>query len=255
MDNIKIELDGKAISAADYLKYIIENPIETFKELTEWKSDDFKEFKVLLDRLKEVNGSKNFKTSDKGVALEELVKFIIRKTFFFKVYGNVKTATNEIDQVIMLSKEGKQALSQFNISREIIPIYTDLFLGECKNYKESLGVTWVGKFYGLLNSCKCDFGILFSVNGLTGSEDTWNNSFGLIRIFNMIEKYKCNRNFNIIEFNLSDYEKIACGINFFDLVEAKLNAMKISTTYDQLLDDNTHENESEIKDLISKINF
>lgn len=254
MDNIKIEIDGKGISSADYLKYIINNPIKTFNELTEWKPSDFDEYKVLLEKLKELNGAKDVKTTDKGVALEELVKFIIKKTFFYKVHGNVKTGTNEIDQVVALTKEGKQALFQFNISRELIPIYDDLFLCECKNYQSSLGVTWVGKFYGLLNSCDCNFGIIFTVNGLTGNEETWSNSFGLIRVFNLIQKHKFgNDKFNIIEFNLEDYEKIASGKNFFDLVEAKIKAMKLATTYEQLLEDNVHEKQKEVKEIIESI--
>lgn len=170
-NNIKIEAGGKAISTADFLKNIIKNPIDTMKKLTLWSEDDYISFKVLLNRLKEYNGSDDVKTTDKGDALEELVKFIIKKTYFYKVHGNVKTGTNEIDQVVILSSEGKQALHQFNIARDLIPIYEDLFICECKNYKSSLGVTWIGKFYGLLNSCNCDFGIIFTAKGLTGKKD------------------------------------------------------------------------------------
>lgn len=252
MYNIKIELDGKAISTADFFKHIMKTPIKTFDELTRWNDKDFEDYKVLLKNLKDLNGAEGVKTTDKGLALEELVKFIIKKTFFYRVHGNVKTGTNEIDQVVCLSKEGKQALEQFNISRKLIPIYEDLFLCECKNYKSSLGVTWVGKFYGLLNSCDCNFGILFSVKGLTGDEETWSNSFGLIRVFNLIQKHKFgNDKFNIIEFNLDDYEKIANGEKFFDLVDAKIKAMKLATTYEQLLQDNIHEKQKEVKELIS----
>ncbi|EHK2441453.1 hypothetical protein KCL46_001485 [Clostridium perfringens] len=256
MDNVNIEVDGKAISTQDYLKLIVNNSMDTFKELTHWKEDDFEKYKLLLENLKELNGAKDVKTTDKGAALEELVKFIIKKTFFYKVHGNVKTGTNEIDQVVCLSNEGKQALEQFSISRKLIPIYEDLFLCECKNYKSSLGVTWIGKFYGLLNSCDCNFGILFTVNGLTGDEETWSNSFGLIRIFNLIQKHKFqNDNFNIIEFNLDDYEKIAHGEKFFDLVDAKIKAMKLATTYEQLLEDNIHEKQREVKELIRSISI
>ena len=41
MDNVNIEVDGKAISTQDYLKLIVNNSIDTFKELTHWKEDDF----------------------------------------------------------------------------------------------------------------------------------------------------------------------------------------------------------------------
>lgn len=252
-NNLDIEYEGRAISTSDFLKLIIKDSIKTFNELTAWKENDYLEFKKLLKELKDANGTNNIKSTEKGDKLEILVRFIIRKTYFFKVYGNVTTGTNEIDQVVTLSEEGKQALKQFKISRELIPIYSDLFLCECKNYKNSLGVTWIGKFYGLLNSCDCNFGIVFSAKGLTGKEDEWRNSFGLIRVFNMIEKYRHNRKFNIIEFNIIDYEKIASGINFFNLVEAKINAMTIATAYEQLLCDNKHEAEGKIKRLIQEI--
>lgn len=56
--------------------------------------------------------------------------------------------------------------------------------------------------------------IIFTTIGLTGKEDNWSNSYGLIRVFNMIEKYRNNRNFNSIKFNLNDYGKIASGTSF-----------------------------------------
>lgn len=255
MNNVNIEIDGVAISTADYLKLVVRNSIKTFQELTAWKDKDYLEYRSLLDILRAVNGDNTIKPTDKGEALEALVRFIIKKTYFFKVYGNVTTGTNEIDQVVTFSDEGRQALKQFGISRDLIPIYSDLFLGECKNYKDSLGVTWIGKFYGLLNSCDCDFGIIFSTKGLTGKEDEWSNSYGLIRVFNMIEKYSNNRKFNIIEFNIEDYEKIASGTSFFKLVEAKINAMKLATEFEQLLDDNKHESEIEVKKLISQLSI
>lgn len=254
MDSIKIEIDGKGISAADYLELIIRNPVKSFNELTEWKSEDFHEYKCLLDKLTHINGAKNITTTEKGLALERLVEFVINKTFFYKVYGNVETGTNEIDQVVALTKEGKQALDQLKISRRLIPIDEDLFLCECKNYQASLGVTWVGKFYGLLNSCDCNFGIIFTVNGLTGREETWSNSFGLIRVFNLIQKYKYgNDKFRIIEFNLEDYMKIASGDKFFELLEAKIKAMKLAATYEQFLDDNIHEKQKEVKEIIENL--
>lgn len=69
----------------------------------------------------------------------------------------------------------------------------------------------------------------------------------------MIEKYRNNRNFNIIEFNLDDYEKIASGTSFFDLVESKINAMRLATEHEQLLTESKHEAEDKLKKLILEI--
>lgn len=133
-------------------------------------------------------------------------------------------------------------------------MYDDLFLCECKNYQSCLGVILVGKFYGFLNNCDCNFRIIFTVNGLTGNEETWSNSFGLIRVFNLIQKHKFGNNkFNIIELNLDDYEKIASDEKFFDLVQAKIKAMKLATTYEQLLEDNIHEKQKKVKEIIESI--
>ena len=90
MDNVNIEVDGKAISTQDYLKLIVNNSMYTFKELTHWKEDDFEKYKLLLENLKELNGAKDVKTTAKGLALEELVKFIIKKTFFIKFMEMLK---------------------------------------------------------------------------------------------------------------------------------------------------------------------
>jgi hypothetical protein len=69
----------------------------------------------------------------------------------------------------------------------------------------------------------------------------------------MIEKYKNDRRFNIIEFNLDDYEKISTGTSFFKLVESKINAMKLATQHEQLLDDNKHESVELVKNIIAQV--
>lgn len=49
------------------------------------------------------------------------------KSYFFKVYRNVRTVTNEIDEVIVFTDEGKQAIRKFGLNRGLIPIDTDVF--------------------------------------------------------------------------------------------------------------------------------
>jgi|GEM_PF-370527 len=233
------ELQGKGVRTSDILKYLVKNNIEEFYELQKWSEEDFHAYDKLMNKLININKDENAKTTDKGKTLEDLVSFIIKKTYFFEIYRNITTSTNEIDQVIRLSNRGKQALKSLELSREILEIEEDIFLSECKNYKSNLGVSWVGKFYGLLKTCDCKFGIIFSVNGLTGEEKEWKDAHGLIKVFRLIEKYQHNNEFYIIEFNMHDFKKLGERNNsnnyFIDIIKAKKDAIKIGTSYEELL--------------------
>ncbi|MGG0480451.1 hypothetical protein ABE039_20785 [Priestia megaterium] len=245
-------IKDKGLKTADVLKYFIEDTIEKFNELHRWEERDFLEYEKLLENLKKLNKKKvkgkekvetieedkeKVKTTEKGKALENIVNFIIEKTYFFEVYENIKTGTNEIDQIIRLSDRGKQALKTLDLDRELLQINEDVFLGECKNYSKPLGVTYVGKFYGLLKSCDCSFGVIFTVEGLTGKENSWGDSYGLTRVVRLIEKYELkNENFYIIEFNIKDFERIKEGVSFFDIIKEKKLALQIGTNYNHLLE-------------------
>ncbi len=253
-DDIKKFIEEKGLTTQDVLKYIVDDSIDRFKELHSWKEKDYAEFEILLNHLKDVNGKKDVKTGEKGKALEKIVNFIIRKTYFFEVYENITTGTNEIDQIIRLSDKGLQALGSLQISRELLQIEEDIFLGECKNYAQNLSVTYVGKFYGLLKSTDCSFGIIFSYKGLTGNEESWTDSHGLLKIFRLIEKYESqNPNFYILEFNIDDYEKIKDGVSFFDLVKEKKTAIQIGTNHNQFLDQSLEDTKMEVIEKVNKL--
>ncbi len=246
-DDIKKFVEEKGLTTQDFLKYFVDDSIDRFNELHRWKEKDCAEFAALLDHLKYVNGNKDVKTGEKGKALEQLVNFIIRKSYFFEVYENITTGTNEIDQIIRLSNRGIQALGSLQIDRKLLQIEEDIFLGECKNYSQNLSVTYVGKFYGLLKSTDCSFGIIFSYKGLTGSEEAWADSYGLIRVFRLIEKYESqNPNFFILEFNIEDYEKILQGVSFYDLLKQKKAALQIGTNHNQFLEQSLEDSKNEV---------
>lgn len=188
-DEILKIIEGKGITTAELFKYEINDGITRFKELTRWTDENIEDYNKKLSYSLEVHrkikkGERKglgLTTKQIGDLLEDLVKFIINKTYFFQVIDNVKTKTNEIDQFIKLTKRGKSAIDSGEIPRSCLIIEEDYFLGECKNYDSSIGVTWVGKFYGLLKSCDCNFGIIFSFEDLTGEFDKWRDAEGLIR--------------------------------------------------------------------------
>lgn len=180
-------------SIKEYLQEIIQRPLDIFYELTAWSEEDKQDFSVLLANLKRPFDKSTETTKEKGDRLENLVSFLIQKSYFFEIYRNIHTGTNEIDEVIILSERGKQALHEFNLARDILEIESDIALGECKNYASTLNVTYVGKFYSLLVSTDVPFGIIFTQKGLTGNENEFHDAYGLTKVLRIIEKYQNNR--------------------------------------------------------------
>lgn len=236
-----------------YLQEIIEDPIKVFRELTTWSDEDKREYAVLLDELKKPFDKRNETTKSKGDRLENLVSFIIKKTYFFDIYRNIHTGTNEIDEVITLSCAGKQALATYNISRDLLEIDSDISIGECKNYNSTLDVTYVGKFYSLLVSTDVSFGIIFTQKGLTGNEEEYHDAYGLVKVLRIIEKYQNKRNLTIITFTLDDYEKLKDGISFFDIIKSKKIALQISAGYENFIEEYHHDGIESIKQKIQSL--
>ena len=244
---------SKGLSQGEYLRLMALEDVNVFEKIIEWEEQDYVNLESLLNQLDIVNDAKESKTTDKGKVLEDIARYVIDKTFFFKVCSNIKTTTNEIDQVVLFTKHGKQALHKYQLSRELIPIPDDYFLAECKNYSKALGVTWIGKFYGLLTSCNCNFGIIFTTLGVTGQENGWKDSYGLMRAYNLIESYRNNKDFSIIEINIEDIRlMLEQRINLFDLIKSKIEGLRVGCTYEQLLDGIQHENVEQIRDVILK---
>lgn len=241
-------------SLKEYMEEIVQNDLDKFDIFTRWADSDKEEFKVLLENLKNPYDKSMETTKSKGDRLEQLVEFIIKKSYFFEIFKNVRTETNEIDEVIVLSDRGKQAIKRFNLSRELIPIEEDIFLGECKNYNTSLSVTYVGKFYSLMTVTGISFGIVFTQKGLSGESEGYKDAYGLTKILRMIEKNKNEgKDFYLLTFTLEDYEKLLQGKTFFELIKAKKLEMQMASDYNNFIKDNKHSAEDEVKKIVGEI--
>ena len=236
-----------------YLQEIVQNSVDVFHELSTWSDEDRREYALLLEELKKPFDKKNESTKSKGDRLENLVSFIIKKSYFFDIYRNVHTGTNEIDEIITLSCAGKQALATYNISRELLEIDSDISIGECINFDSTLDVTYVGKFYSLLVSTDVSFGIIFTQKGLTGNENEYHDAYGLVKVLRIIEKYQNNKNLTIITFTLDDYEKLKDGISFFEIIKSKKLALQISSNYENFIEEYHHDGSKYIKQKIQKL--
>lgn len=126
-------------------------------------------------------------------------------------------------------------------------------MGECKNYNSTLGVTYVGKFYSLLMSTDISFGIIFTQKGLTGQEDEFRDAYGLVKVLRIIEKYRNKRDLVILTFMLEDYEKIAEGQSFFELIKAKKLELRLASDFERFLNDYQHDSSERIKQIISSL--
>lgn len=227
---------SKGLSIAEILelKKTDKEKVDDFYAFSGWSPDDYKEYDTLLKQLKNSYGKckddseEKIITKRKGDALEDIVNFIINKSYFLEVYPNKRTSTNEIDQLIVISDYGKQSLYSNGFTRELLQFQGDFFLGECKNYDDKVGVTWVGKFNTLLKICgDCKFGIIFSYEGLTGKENNWEAAHGLTKVIYKVSDEK-NRKY-ILDFNINDFEELSKeGTNFFKLIKAKKLALATS---------------------------
>lgn len=159
-------------------------------------------------------------TKDKGDVLENLACCLMfSDTPLFNIKRNVHTSSNEIDLLVNLTDKGKY----------IIPKYYnylgDQFLCECKNYKRNLNVTYVGKFYSLIKSTNSKIGILFTVKGVTGTND-WKDSKAFIR------KVALKENIAILVFSKSDYILLKDNKkSFLDIVDDKYHSLMNDISY------------------------
>lgn len=231
----------------------IKGIVESFYKFVEWTEDDYKEYDQLLEEFKKANKKRTkkksneddevIKTREKGDALENIVNFIIDKSFFLQVHPNKRTSTNEIDQFVVISDNGKQALKKYEFSTELLGFNNGYFIGECKNYDDSVAATWVGKFCTLLQTCgNCELGIIFSYYGLTGKENNWYDAHGLTKVIYRMELG--NNKTHILDFNKDDFELLKNKkVNFFKIIDAKKKALISGSKSSNFLDEKHEANE------------
>lgn len=207
----------------------------SYKKICEFNDEEIKEYNKLLKEFKNTNSS-NSTTNEKGRALENLATYTIKTTHVFDVYKNIRTTTNELDQLVKITDNNRLL-----IGLKIIDERLANFIGECKNYQDKIPVTYVGKICSLLTTTQNKICILFSYNGVTGKN--WENAEGLIKKF-YLSKEKLEERFCIIDFNVKDFDEIAKGNNFLQIVENKITALKNDTDYSNFIKE--HELSSQI---------
>lgn len=133
----------------------------------------------------------------KGELLEKLASSLFNNDLFC-VRRNCRTSTNEID--ILIDWSEKARLLGLNSA---YPFLGELILCECKNYKKSIGVTYIGKFASLLSTTRTSTGIMVSWEGVSGQ--SWSYGSGPIKKLALAEKK------NILVIDKHDLEHIRSG--------------------------------------------
>jgi len=218
-------IDNKEIERmATYLEAMSNSPGRLRDQLTAWSEDTKMEYKKLYEVVKSVNGMKVNKdtgvtTTTIGKPLEDLVQFIFEKSGLFKIASNVRTRTNEMDHVILLDYYGKM-LKKFGA----IDIKQDYFISECKNYKKRTGITYVGKFYTLLEHRSTKLGIMFSYHGLSTKNGGWGAAEGLAK--QLYLKRNDGDKIYIIDFNKKHFEMLEDGNkSVIDIIENEMRKL------------------------------
>ncbi|MED1602649.1 acetylglutamate semialdehyde dehydrogenase [Alkalihalophilus marmarensis] len=218
-------------TTSDFLKenIISELNIEEakYKIITSLSNDEKQIYSDLLNKLIKLHSSKEkYSNAQKGKALENIVTFLLEKSTVFDVKNNIRSTTNEIDQLITINAKGRRFRE-----KGFLDLTDNTLLSECKNYKDKVSVTWVGKFASLIYTSQVKIGLLFSYHGLTGNN--WSAATGLTKkIFLGSPEEK---KIYILDFNISDFKKIEEGSNLLELIRLKMISIQNDVQFDNLI--------------------
>ncbi len=148
----------------------------------------------------------------KGKSLEDLVDILFAATGgYYEIYRNVRNGTNEVDLFLRLSDKGQR------FSQILNQKYNNL-LCECKNYKSTIDVTYVGKFCSLMQTTNNKIGIMFSYHGFTGK--SWGAAKGLTKKIYLLRERSEDKQY-ILEFKKKDFKDILEGKSIFEILDDK----------------------------------
>jgi hypothetical protein len=216
--------DNVSISPERYhlLELLESGASDLFKWSEQVKSEYKGLYKIFCDT--HSDGNTGFSNNDKGKALEDLVTFIFKNIKLFKYIRNHQTGDFEIDIIVKLSTLGYASKQYYQFLNYI----SNYLIGECKNYNDTLSITYTGKFYSLLKRYDIGLGIIFSYKGLAGQSycSGWTDALGLTKKVYLKEKIL------ILDFNIKYFEKLNSGENFIDILNELIDQTILDITSD-----------------------
>lgn len=169
---------------------------------------------------------------EKGELLEKLTSSLFNNDLFC-IRRNCRAGTNEIDVLVDWSKQAR--IYGLNSA---YPFLGELALCECKNYENSIGVTYIGKFASLLSATSTSTGIMVSWEGVSGQK--WSYGSGLIKKLALAEQKM------ILVINKYDLKQIRDGSsNLLSILYEKYLSLATDIDYQKHIQ--SHEAESLLK--------
>ncbi|HCV1561692.1 TPA: restriction endonuclease [Staphylococcus aureus] len=182
----------------------------SFKDIDEQFVLDAEEYKTLVKDLS-ILEKPSVSTKEKGDRLERILINILSNSGLFNVTSNKRTSTNEID--IRVEKTTQLVLVENHYSFDV----ENVIYFECKNYSRKLGVTYIGKFFSILNVANIKLGVLITPYVLTGNG--WYNGHGLCK------KLHLKNDINIISITKEDLLKLN-KISLLYLMQQKIHELQ-----------------------------
>lgn len=234
MNAVNEILQQNEITLQEVIKYSFEENANRFLGLD---TNSYNKYCSLYKKLDDAHKEKKDCNSTlKGNLLETLSSILLSsgEMPLLEIMRNKRTSTNEIDLLVEWTAEAK-----FASIHNIYSFFGDCFLCECKNYNGRVSVTYVGKFYSLLNVSRSKLGILFSWEGVSG-RSKWSDANGLIK------KIALKEGIYIIDFNKDDFKDVYDNkIDFYSIIKNKYMALKNDISYEDYIE--KHELEKDFK--------
>lgn len=223
MSNNSFEDIGKILESEGWtLQHFLKMSAEKNSQTLNLDVTSQQKFKACYDIIEK----KQYKSGEKGKKLEELMSILFQAyNELIETRRNCRTSSNEID--LLLDWSEKARISNLNSA---FPCIENGFLCECKNYSKKVDVTYIGKFFSLLNVSDTKLGIMVSWEGVSGATSSWSYGVGLIK------KIALKNNIYILVIDKDDLKKIYNGeMNIFSMIHQKYKAMQNNIDYSKYI--------------------
>jgi len=145
-----------------------------------------------------------------GLALERLAHYVLSATPGCRAYMRKRSPSTDYD--VVCSLEGVDLDFRSALGR--------YFLCECKDWSSPADFSVFAKFCRVLDSAKCQFGLLFSKKGITGTPKTADAAREQLKMFQ-------DRGMVIVVIDLRDLELIAEGANLLRMLRTKYEVVRL----------------------------
>jgi hypothetical protein len=145
-----------------------------------------------------------------GKVMEKLARYLLSCIPGCRTYIRQKSYSTDYDVVCSLEGHEVDFRSQFG----------RYFICECKDWKKPVDYSTIAKFCRVLDTTKCQFGIIFSRKGITGKGKALFGEREQIKVYQ-------DRGMVIVVIDINDLKAIAKGANFISVLRSKYEKVRL----------------------------